>query len=442
MLKLPASELPGIQRSRLVNRSPIFYGWIILLAGSLGLILTSPGQTYAVSIFIEHFITDLGLSRSLVSALYTAGTLVGSLALPLVGRQIDRYGARRMVVLIAALFGLACIYMGLVQNALMLGLGFIAIRMLGQGSLGLVSQNVINQWWVRRRGLVIGISGLLVSLLGVGGFPNLINVLIPLYGWRMTFTTLGLLLITVMAPLGYLLFRSPPEVYGLEPDGGQRSPASGKPAPVALTEENWTLGEARRTLAFWVVAVGLALMAMLSTGLFFHMISIFADNGLSATVAASIFLPTALTTAFVTLGSGVLIDQLPVRLLLAVALICLALSLWLAQMLHNVELAFLYSLVLGVAMGLLQTVNSVVWAAYFGRRHLGSITGVTATILVFGSALGPIPLGLARDLWGNYDLVLKVLATLPFLLGLGCLFVGRPHKQSREAGPSILDYKS
>ncbi|MCL4301003.1 MAG: hypothetical protein KJ077_35040 [Anaerolineae bacterium] len=79
MLKLPTPELPGVQRSRLVNQSPIFYGWIILLAGSLGLILTSPGQTYAVSIFIEHFITDLGLSRFLVSALYTVGTLVGSL---------------------------------------------------------------------------------------------------------------------------------------------------------------------------------------------------------------------------------------------------------------------------------------------------------------------------------------------------------------------------
>ena len=88
------------------------------------------------------------------------------------------------MVVIAALLGLSCIYMGLVQNAFMLALGFIAIRMFGQGSLGLVSQNVINQWWVRRRGTVIGISGMMMALFGVGGVPNLINWLIRLFGWR------------------------------------------------------------------------------------------------------------------------------------------------------------------------------------------------------------------------------------------------------------------
>ena len=120
MSQLQAST---IRYSRLVNQSPIFYGWIILLMGTLGMIMTSPGQTYAVSIFIEHFITDLGLSRGLVSTLYTIGTLVGSFVLPLVGRQIDRRGPRLVMVFITLLFGLACVYMGFVSNAVTLGLG-------------------------------------------------------------------------------------------------------------------------------------------------------------------------------------------------------------------------------------------------------------------------------------------------------------------------------
>jgi len=73
---------PTIHFQRWVNGFPVFYGWVILAAGALGLILTSPGQTYAVSIFIDHFIRDLGVSRSLVSTLYTAATLLGSLSLP------------------------------------------------------------------------------------------------------------------------------------------------------------------------------------------------------------------------------------------------------------------------------------------------------------------------------------------------------------------------
>ena len=428
MLKIITQEFNAIQSNRFVQKSPVFYGWIILLIGTLGLILTSPGQTYAVSIFIEHFITDLGISRSLVSALYTVGTLAGSLALPVVGRQIDRYGVRRMVTVVSLLFGLACIYMGLVQNALMLGLGFIAIRMLGQGSLTLTCQNAINQWWVRRRGMVMGISGLLVSLLGVGGFPSLITWLIPIYGWRLSYGLLGLLTLVVMAPLGYLLVRPRPEVYGLNPDGGQQVSVLGDKPAKAASEENWTLAEASRTSAFWIIAVSQALIFMLVTGLFFHMVSIFADSGLDATVAASIFLPIAVTTAVVTLGSGILIDRIPPRLIITTALLCQSLSLWLAQSLDSVALAFVYGLALGVTMGLMRTISSVLWATYFGRRHLGSITGVASTVFIFGSALGPVPLGLARDMWGSYDQTLKLLAVLPLLLGLASLFVRRPRK--------------
>jgi hypothetical protein len=73
--------------------------------------------------------------------------------------------------IISILFALACIYMGFVQSAFMLVLGFIAIRMLGQGSLSLVSQNVMNQWWVRKRGMVMGISGTVLALMGMGVFP-------------------------------------------------------------------------------------------------------------------------------------------------------------------------------------------------------------------------------------------------------------------------------
>ena len=98
------------------HRWPFFYGWIIVTAGTLGLIMTSPGQTYAVSIFIEHFIHDLSLNRTTVSALYTGATLLGSLTLPFWGRLVDRKGARPVVALVSVLFGLACIYMGLCKT--------------------------------------------------------------------------------------------------------------------------------------------------------------------------------------------------------------------------------------------------------------------------------------------------------------------------------------
>jgi sugar phosphate permease len=426
---MQAQELSRPRQSRLIKVSPIFYGWVVLIIGIIGQIMTSPGQTYAVSIYIEHFITDLGISRSLVSTLYTAGTLVASLALPLVGQQLDRIGSRRMFGIITFLFGVACVYMGFVQNAFMLFIGFVLLRMLGQGSLSLVSRNVINQWWVRRRGMAMGIGGMVSTLLGSGSFPNLIIWLIALYGWRNSYQLLGITLWVVMLPLGIIFLRNRPEEYGLSPDGDHAT-ADGDPRNrIQVTEENWTRAEAIRTSAFWLTSAGLAAISMLGTGLMFHIVSIFDDSGLSAEVAAAVFLPIAGTAAVMQLGSGILVDRFPVRILLSVALLFQAVVLVMAPYLYTVPLAILFGVFLGICTGLQATISNVIWAKYFGRMHLGSISGMASTLLVASSALGPMPMGIARDLLGNYVAVLVGLALLPLILSVATLIYNKPPRR-------------
>lgn len=418
-----------------VNRTPVYYGWIILVVATIAAIMTSPGQTFAVSIFLERFISELGISRSLVSTLYTIGTLVGSFALPLVGRQFDQRGARTTMTVIAILFGLACLYMGFVQNALMLGIGFCLIRMLGQGSLSMVSTNLINQWWVRHRGPILGLSGTMMALIGVGGAPNLINWLIPQFGWRTTYMLLGAGLLLFLAPLAWLLVRNRPEDHGLLPDGapnlqarpGQATGLGAHPVPVA--EENWTRAEAIRTPIFWIFLLGLASVSMLGTGLMFHIVSIFADNNMSPALAATAYVPLAFVTAATNLGSGFIVDRVRLRVLMALSLLLQTLSLWMVTYLSNWWLAMVFGVVLGATSGLQRTVSTVAWAKYYGRRHLGSITGVTTTVTVGASALGPMPMGIARDLLGSYGLTLKLLAILPLVLAVASLFVDRPEKK-------------
>jgi len=423
---------PAVRRSRVVDGSPVYYGWVILFVGTVATILTSPGQTYSVSVFIDHFITDLGLSRSLVSTLYSVGTLIASFAMPFVGRQMDRRGSRVMIVVSSLLLGVACVYMGFVRNWVMLGIGFLALRMLGQGSLSLASRYAINQWWVRRRGSVMGIAGVATALLGSGGFPVLINWLIPQFGWRVSYGLLGVGVMILLIPLGLFLVRDRPEDYGLLPDGAT-SLADQEGKNKGFTEVHWTLPEAIRTPAFWLVAAALASMSMLGTGLTFHIFSIFQDSGLSSTIAASVFLPTAATAAVMQLVAGYLIDRMPVRLLLAVALFLQALALVMAPFLFSVEMAYGYGLVMGMLSGLQMIVSSVVWAKYFGRRHLGAITGVVSTILGASSGLGPMPFGIARDLMGNYTTILVAFAALPFLLGVASLFYGKPPVKEETA---------
>jgi nitrate/nitrite transporter NarK len=112
------------------------------------------------------------------------------------------------------------------------------------------------------------------------------------------------------------------------------------------------------------------------------------------------------------------------------ALILQALALIVVRFLSGVELAFLYGVIQGATNGLTGTVVGVVWAAYFGRRHLGTVAGAASVILSAGSALGPLPLGVARDLLGSYNLALTVCAAIPLLLAAVNLGVKKPRKRN------------
>lgn len=415
---------------RFITKVPFFYGWIIMAIGTLGMIMTSPGQTYTESIFIEFLIKDLAISRSLVSSLYAIGTLIGGLSLPFWGKQVDRHGVRKMVTIVAILFGLSCIFMGFVQNALMIGIGFLLVRMLGQGSLQLVSQTSINQWWVRKRGMIMGISGLLLAILGMGGFPSLVYWLISISDWRMTYIILGLGLLLIMAPMGYFFFRNRPEEYQLLPDGvpyDHASPTDQIPGDFPL-EENWTLKEALHTRAFWVFGLSLSFFVLVITGITFHIVSIFQTQGLGPSLAASVFLPLAITAALTTLLVGYLSDHVPLNFLFAGSMVLLAISLLMAQWLNGVGSVLLFGIIFGISNGAIRALGSVIWPSFYGRKHLGSIFGFTSSITVIGAAIGPLPFGFVYDMIGSYRPVLWVLAILSIGFGLAGLLTRKPSK--------------
>lgn len=434
---VPTSTVTPIHDS-VIARVPFFYGWVILFAGTLGYIMTSPGQTYVISVVLEPLLADLEMSRSLTSILYGVATVISGLALPAVGRSVDRYGSRLMVVGITILSIVSCLFMAAVSNvgtygtAAMLFVAFLLLRLFSHGSLTVVSQNVINQWWIRRRGTVMGINGILWALLGFGAFPIVVRWLVDLYSWRWAYVLQAIMLLLIMLPLGALLYRNRPEDFGLHPDG--QLSREGDESSLLTTEENWTLHDAIRTLAFWITGLGIAVNGMMITGLFFHMQSIFEDSGLAASSAALVFAPIALTSALVNLGGGPLADRVPANYLLGGGLLLLSVSLVMALYLSGVTMAMLYGVMLGTSIGTIVLVQNIIWANYFGREHLGSITGAATTILMIGNGLGPVPLGLARDLLGSYNQALYLLALLPLVLGVGALFIGRPRKSREGTG--------
>lgn len=400
------------------ERPARFWGWRILALATITSALTGPGQTIGVSVFVDQFISDLGLTRSGVSTAYLIGTLIASLGLPLVGRRIDRVGVRRAMTVIGVGFGVALVGMAGVQGFITLMLGFIAIRFLGQGSLSLVSTVSVTLWFERRRGTAMGIfataTSILMALVPVG-----LSLVMESFDWRIAWLVSAVVVWAVVVPIArYGLIDRPSDV-GQVPDGGI--------VPKVTSKEQVTVSatrrDAMRTARFWVLVAGVASVGMLSTALNFHQISLLADAGLTATEAALMFLPQTVGAAAAGLLFGYIADRLTGRWLIPMAMALLTISLLLAANLSGTTMIVAYAISLGAAGGSSRSINATLLPRWFGTRHIGEIQGTTTLIAVASTALGPVAFSLARDAAGNYGGASLWFALLPLLVGVGALFL-------------------
>jgi MFS family permease len=412
--------------SRLIKATPFFYGWIIVVAGTISSVMVGPSQTFTIGIFIDSFIADLNLSRSAISLIYGLATLGAAWLLPMMGRLIDRYGSRRLVLAVAFLFGLACFAVAGVRGIFGLFITMLALRYLGFGSLRLVSNSMVARWFIRQRGLVMGLSGLSLPL-GLLIFPDLAAWLLSHFSWRQAWLIMGLIVWAVVLPLGWFFFKDTPEQYGLLPDGDQKQDRDRQPAwPV--NERDWTLAEARRTGVFWLFVIALSIITMILAGLVFHQLSLFEARNLSRETAISAFRSMALFAIVGNLAVGHLLDKLSARFLLSVTLFLLAAALILIQWMTTPGQAFMVGLLVGLVSGSFRVMDGTVWAKYFGRRHLGAINGTSQIGVLGATALGPYALGLSLDLFGSYNPMLIGLVIVSLLTSGLAFLTRRPEK--------------
>jgi MFS family permease len=406
-----------------INRH-VFYGWVMLGVGGLAFFASGPGQSHIFSVYLSPISDDLGISRTSVSSAYALATLVAAFGLPYVGRLIDRLGVRRVALGVAVLFGLAAIGFGRVAGLMSLALGFAALRFLGQGSLALGSSYLVSQWFSRRRGFALSLMPLGFSL-SMALHPPLAQWLIDQVGWRDSWFWLGILTWAILVPMIAILVQNKPEDLGLTPDGeaAHDTPSSGHRDTV---DAGLTLHAAIRTRSFWIIALGLSSLSMLVTGMFFHLVSVFGLQGLGAQTAARAFSVSAVVMVITMPVFGYLLDRLPTPPMFASALLIMSAALLALASVTDVASMIVFSAVFGLANAGLQSHYTFMWPRYFGRRHLGSIQGAASTIGVVGASIGPLPLGLAFDLFGSYTGVLYLLAALPVVCAFMRLFLRPP----------------
>ncbi|MEL0273330.1 MAG: MFS transporter, partial [Pontimonas sp.] len=282
-------------------KQPLVWWSLIVAAGSMLTAMTFPGQTAGLSPFTDPLIESLDIDRTAISFSYLLATLTGALTMPILGRVLDKYGAKRAIIVIGLLLMTVVFLASFITDIIGLTASYVGLRMTGQGALSLAATTLIARTITYRPGLALGIVGAVgsagISLAPVG-VERLIAFTDIATAWRIE----AALVAVIVLPIAFLLPKDLP----------QTTTETGSHI-VIVPEAGYTSREALRTGMFWVLAMAGFMVGMLSTGLAFHLISILGAQGLSTLEAAANFIPQTVAAVAATLGLGAIVDRIDPR---------------------------------------------------------------------------------------------------------------------------------
>lgn len=382
------------------KRPRLFYGWLIVLVCAIGLFLGAPLMVFSFSVFFHSLVVDFHASRAAVSFAFSLFNIVGALWLPGTGMLIDRFGAKRVILVSTLVYGLA------LCSALLVGTGlwqlYLLFTILGiamaSGPSPVSPGVVISHWFDRHRGLALGLA---MMGIGIGAIvvPILTQRLIAHFGWRMMFAIFGGATLLVPLPIVAALLQNDPQQRGLRPDGDEQIPASHLPQP---DKQGLSWHEIWHHPTFWIMICIFSLAGASVHGAVLHMSSIFTDRAVSAERAA---LVTSLVGAAVLLGrigSGLLLDYLfapRVAMLfyggttLGIAILCNGTS---------GNIASFAAFLVGLGMGAEVETMGYMISRYFGLRAFGTAFGHAFAAFMISGAAGVMLMGAGYDRFHSY----------------------------------------
>lgn len=426
------------------SRVPFFYGWLLVGVGALGMMMSAPGQTSGVSAFTDHLVSATGISRFALSITYTLGTVGSALLLPRVGLALDRWGTRvvgtsaclvlasgvlllSFVDQLSALVALAFTLQTQHVAPAFLVLGFLIIRIGGQGALTITSGNMIAKWFDTKRGLASGLAGVGMAC-GIAIAPKIFSTLIEDVGWRSAWHLIALGVLT-MGAIALIFYRDTPEACGLQMDGRPaRDENSDDVRENARNEVALTRAQAIRTLPFWTLTLSLASQGFIVTAFTFHLVDVGEGIGRDAVEVMTLFIPMAVGTTSLGLVLSVLADRGGHRFYGPIMLAFQVVGVY-GIATFGTTLGWWCTIVgFGAAGAFFGPIANVIFPAFFGRLHLGAIAGVRVMFIVLSTAIGPPYLAACKDITGRYEPGFWLFLPVPIAILLLSLRVRAPHK--------------
>jgi MFS family permease len=415
------------------KRPRLFYGWLIVFVSAIGLFLGPPLMVFSFSVFLKSLVMDFHASRATVSFAFSLFNTVGALSIPFTGILIDRFGARRVILVFTLLYGLglcSALWVGSAVWQLYLFFTLLGIAM-ASGPAPVTYGVVISHWFNRHRGLALG-----TSMLGIGigsvVVPILAQHLITIFGWRTTLSIFGGAVILLPLPILAALLQNDPGQRGLQPDGDQKNQVS---QSQPQEKQGLTWHEIWHSPAFWTLICIFSLAGASVHGAALHMSAIFTDRGVTAERAT---IATALVGIAVMLGrvvSGYLLDRLfaPRVAILFYGATALGIAILCAGTSGPIALAA--SFLVGLGMGAEVESMAYMISRYFGLLSFGTAYAHAFGAFMLSGAAGVFLMGAGYDHFHSYTVPLAGLCAA-MLLALVLLSRLGPYRFGVEAKPN------
>ncbi len=421
----------------------VFYGWAVVWTSVLVSFAQVPMYGPVLSVFVEPIGNEMGWSRAQLSIAFTVGSLFGSLLSSIVGRQLDRYGARVSVVAAGMIITGALVGLALMQQVWEFWVFFGIGRTAALAGVNLGTSVAVSNWFIRKRGRTVSFLGIGLRA-GQAIFPLFLSPIIVFLSYRYAYGVLAVIWFVLIVIPAWLFIRRRPEDLGLLPDGDLPEAAStfsqasnASPTPNSkVAEDSWTLAEARRTLAFWLLILATMIAVFAQTAVNLHAVASLQDRGVGGAFAGVFVFLFAGTAAASAYGWGVFMDKFHVRTGSILATTFTASSIVALIFADNVPMAVLFALLFGLGVGGWTLSQTLLFANYFGRRYLGSIRGMAQVISGPVGAVGPVLAGYLRDVTKSYTLAFEIFF-VAFLLVIVALFFARPPKRIAQERSSI-----
>lgn len=372
----------------------VHYGWVVVACAGMAVLLAA-GVRAAPGVFLLPIEEDLGLSRSTVSLAVSLGLILYGLAAPVSGKLIDRYGPRLVATVGMLVIGAGMGLSALSANALQLNLFFGVLSGIGTGLIGSVlGATLANRWFVKRRGLVIGIFGAAVSAGQLIFLPVLASLTVT-QGWRTTSTQIAVVVALAAIPVLFLV-RNDPAAMGIGPYG------AAQPVPIPAPEPH-VMRRAIRSPDFWLLVGTFGICGLTSNGIIgTHFIAHAVEHGFTEAVAAGSLAVMGAFNFVGTIASGWLTDRFDPRRLLLVYYGFRGVSLFMLPVLHD-QLGLVGFAVL-FGLDYIATVPPTVALAAdtFGRQNVGTVYGWVFASHQVGAAAAAWAGGFIREQAGNY----------------------------------------